>query len=136
VLEAIHARQYADAGFGHWETNAAGEHRWVRDEATPERVAARAGWVPNPRAPETFDYLLDSDYGSLDIVPTISGTYEELAARATNLKRGRQRVLVEGVSDLLAALTVPRREKDAERVRQLRSVQRRGSRPGTPGRGS
>ena len=27
VLEAIHARQYEDAPFGHWETDAAGEHR-------------------------------------------------------------------------------------------------------------
>lgn len=46
--------------------------------STPENVAARANWTPNPQDPATFDYLLDSDFGSIDIVPTISGTYESL----------------------------------------------------------
>ena len=125
VLEAIHARQYEDAGFGHWETNAAGEHRWITDQATPENRAARANWSPNPRDPATFDYLLDSDFGSIDIVPVISGTYEQLAPRAASVRRSGHSVLVEAVSDLLATLTVARREKDADRVRQLRRIQRR-----------
>jgi hypothetical protein len=123
VLEAIHARQYENASFGHWEAMAAGGHRWVREEATPENVAARASWTPNPQDSTTFDYLLDSDFGSLDIVPTISGTYEELAPRAVKMQAGRNAILVEAVSDLLATLTVPRREKDADRVRQLRRIQ-------------
>jgi hypothetical protein len=125
VLEAIHARQYRDAAFGHWETNAAGEHRWITDEATPENVAARANWWPNPRDPATFDYLLDSDFGSIDIVPVIGGTYEHLASRAAIVRRGKHSVLLEALSDLLATLTVPRREKDADRVRELRCIQRR-----------
>ena len=123
VLEAIHARQYENASFGHWEAAAAGEHRWVREEATPENVAARASWTPNPHDSTTFDYLLDSDFGSIDIVPTISGTYDELTHRAVNVQTGRNSILVEAVSDLLATLTVPRREKDADRVRQLRRIQ-------------
>jgi hypothetical protein len=125
VLEAIHARQYEDAAFGHWETSADGEHRWVSEEATPERLAARAVWAPDPRDPSTFDYLLDSDLGSIDIVPVISGTYEELATRAARVRRGRHWVLVEAVSDLLATLTRPRREKDVDRVGELRRLQRR-----------
>ena len=123
VLEAIHARQYENASFGHWEATAAGEHRWVKEEATPENVAARASWRPNPRDSATFDYLLDSDFGSIDIVPTISGTYQELAPRAVKVKAGASSVLVEAVSDLLATLTVPRREKDDDRVHQLRRIQ-------------
>ena len=123
VLEAIHARQYENASFGHWEATTAGEHRWVREEATPENVAARASWAPNPQDSGTFDYLLDSDFGSIDIVPTISGTYEELAPRAVKMQKGRNAILVEAVSDLLATLTVPRRERDADRVRQLRRIQ-------------
>ncbi len=91
VLEAIHARQYENASFGHWEATAAGEHRWVKEEATPENVAARASWRPNPRDSATFDYLLDSDFGSIDIVPTISGTYQELAPRAVKVRRARAR---------------------------------------------
>jgi hypothetical protein len=114
VLGAIHARQYEDAGFGHWETNAAGEHRWVTDEATAENVAARANWSPDAADPATFDYLLDSDFGSIDIVPVIGGTYEELVARAATVRRGPRSVLVEAA----------RREKDADRVRELRRIQR------------
>jgi hypothetical protein len=125
ALEAIHARQYDDAPFGHWEATAAGEHRWVREEATVENLAARANWTPNPDDPATFDYLLDSDFGSIDIVPAISGTYEELAPRAVNVQRDGKSILVEAVSDLLATLTLPRREKDVDRVRQLRRIQRR-----------
>ena len=124
VLEAIHARQYENAPFGHWEATATGEHRWVREEATPENVAARASWTPNPHDSTTFDYLLDSDFGSIDIVPTISGTYEELAPRAVKMQTGRNSILVEAVSDLLTTPAVPRREKDADRVRQLRRIQR------------
>jgi len=123
VLEAIHARQYENASFGHWEATAAGEHRWVREEATPENVAERASWTPNPQDWTTFDYLLDSDFGSIDIVPMISGTYEELAPRAVKMQTGKNSILVEAVSALLATLTVPRREKDADRVRQLRRIQ-------------
>ena len=123
VLEAIHARQYENASFGHWEATAAGGHRWVREEATPENVAARANWTPNPQDSTTFDYLLDSDFGSIDIVPTISGTYEELAPRAVKMQTKRNAILVEAVSDLLATLTVPRHEKDADRVRELRRIQ-------------
>jgi hypothetical protein len=123
VLEAIRARQYADAPFGHWETEVAGEHRWVTDQPTPENLAARANWAPDPHEPATFDYLLDSDFGSIDIVPLISGTYQQLAPRAAIVRRGEHSVLVEAVSDLLATLTVPRREKDADRVRELRRIQ-------------
>lgn len=123
ALEAIHAHQYEDAAFGYWEATTAGEHRWVKEEATPENVAARASWAPNPQDPTTFDYLLDSDLGSIDIVPTISGTYEELAPRAVKMQVSRDSILVEAVSDLLKTLTVPRREKDADRVRQLRRIQ-------------
>jgi hypothetical protein len=123
VLEAIHARQYENASFGRWEATAAGEHRWVREEATTENVAARANWTPNPHDSTTFDYLLDSDFGSIDIVPTISGTYEELAPRAVKMRTATNAILIEAVSDLLATLTVPRREKDADRVRQLRRIQ-------------
>lgn len=110
ALERINARQYEDAPFGHWETNADEEHRWITDDATPDRLEARANWTPNPNDPATFDYLLDSDHGSIDIVPAISGTYEELAPRAASMERGGHVILVEAVSDLLATLTVPRRE--------------------------
>lgn len=39
------------------------------------------------------------------------------------MQTGRNAILVEAVSDLLATLTVPRRQKDADRVPQLRRIQ-------------
>ena len=60
---------------------------------------------------------------AIDIVPLISGTYEQLAPRAASVRRGEHSVLVEAVSDLLTTLTVPRREKDADQVRELRRIQ-------------
>jgi hypothetical protein len=84
----------------------------------------RAGQLDaEPTGFDDIDYLLDSDFGSIDIVPTISGTYEELAPRAVKMQTGRNSILVEAVSDLLATLTLPRREKDTDRVRQLRRIQ-------------
>jgi hypothetical protein len=40
------------------------------------------------------------------------------------MQTGRNSILVEAVSDLLTTPAVPRREKDAGRVRQLRRIQR------------
>ena len=58
-------------------------------------------------------------------MPFVSGTYEELSVRAVRLDVEDEEVWVESVADLLATLTVPRREKDRDRVRQLRDIQRR-----------
>jgi hypothetical protein len=46
------------------------------------------------------------------------------APRAITLQMGTMSILVEAVSDLLATLTLPRREKDVDRVRRLRRIQR------------
>jgi hypothetical protein len=125
VLEIIEARQNPDGKFGQWEIEADGERRWVEREPTPQDIAARAAWQPDPADPESFDYLLQSKYGAIDIVPEVSGSYEELVERAVALSVNGQKVWVEAISDLLATLTVPRREKDRDRVRQLRAIQRR-----------
>jgi len=124
VLEAIDARQDPDAPFGDWETDADGEQRWVQRDATPEDVASRATWKPDPTNPASFDHLLQSRYGAIDIVPEVSGTFEELVPSAVAVERDGQRVWVEAIHDLLATITVPRREKDRDRVQQLRALQR------------
>ena len=126
VLELIEARQDPDAPFGQWETTSEGEQRWVRREPTPKDRTARAAWQPDPTDLASFDYLLQSRYGAIDIVPAISATYEELMPRAVEIEVDSRSVLVEAIQDLLATLTVPRREKDRDRVQQLREIQRRG----------
>jgi hypothetical protein len=72
--------------------------------------------------------LLQSRYGAIDIVPSVSGTFEELLPHAVVLDVDGQRVWVEAVHDLLATITVPRRAKDRDRIQQLRAIQRTGAR--------
>jgi hypothetical protein len=124
VLKIIDARQDPDGKFGQWEIEADGERRWVERAPTPQDFAARSAWQPDPADPESFDYLLQSKYGAIDIVPEVSGSYEELIGRAVMLSVKGQKVWVEAIDDLLATLTVPRREKDRDRVQQLRAIQR------------
>jgi hypothetical protein len=124
VLGIIEARQDADAAFGQWEIGDGGERRWVQREPTQQDIAARAAWQPDPADPASFDHLLQSKYGAIDIVPEVSGTYEELMPHAVELKVDGQSVFVEAIHDLLATITVPRREKDRDRVQQLRAIQR------------
>ena len=124
VLESVEARQDPRAPFGHWEHGDDGEQHWVETAATPEAVSARASWRPDPADPSSFDHLLQSKHGALDVVPEVSGTYDELISRAVRLDNDGVSIWVESVDDLLATLTVPRRAKDRERVERLRAIQR------------
>jgi predicted nucleotidyltransferase len=124
VLEIIEARQAPDLPFGRWEMGADGEYGWVQREPTPEDIAARVAWRPDPTDPASFDYRLQSKFGAIDILPEVSGTFEELLPRAAEVKVDAGTVLVEAIHDLLARMTVPRREKDRDRVQQLREIQR------------
>lgn len=56
----------------------------------------------------------------------MSGTFEELFPHAVMLDVDGQQVWVEAIHDLLATLTVPRREKDRDRIQQLRALDRKG----------
>lgn len=123
VLESIEARQDPRAPFGHWEHGEDGEQHWVETAQTPEAIAARANWRPNAADPASFDYLLQSRHGALDVVPEVSGTYDDLIPRAVPVTIDGLRVWVESIPDLLA-LSVPRRVKDRDRVEQLRALQR------------
>jgi hypothetical protein len=110
--------------FGRWET-IDGEHTWVAFEPTDADREARTRWRPDPAVRESFDHLLRTSHGALDVVPTIAGTFDELRARAVAVGGAGGRVTwVESIAYQLATLTVPRREKDADRVRDLRALQR------------
>lgn len=130
VLELIDARRDPDAGVDQWELGDDGERHWVTRERTP----ADELWQLDPADPASFDHLLDSVHGSIDIVPEVSGTFEELGPRAVEVEAHGERVRVESIADLLATITVPRRQKDAERVRRLRELQRQAIVSRTTGR--
>ena len=124
VLERIAARQDPNGPFGDWHLGTDGEQHWIEREPTPEDIAARASWIPDPADPASFDHLLESEFGAIDIVPTVSGTYEELVHQSVLVVVDGQHVRVESIADLLTTLTVPRREKDRSRVELLRAIQR------------
>ncbi|MBX3638458.1 MAG: hypothetical protein KF683_24055 [Rubrivivax sp.] len=112
---------------GSWERAADGEWTWHRRPATPAERESLRSWQPRPADPASFDQLLFTRLGNLDIVPVIAGEHATLAARASAVAHHGVTVLVAHVDDLLAALTVPRRAKDVERVRYLRRLQREGA---------
>jgi hypothetical protein len=124
VIESVEARQDPHAPFGHWQRGEDGEQRWVETAATPGAVAERANWRPEPADPASFDHLLQSIHGALDVVPAVSGSYDDLIRRAVCLETNGVSVWVESIEDLLATLTVPRRARDRERVEELRAIQR------------
>ncbi len=130
ACEAIAARPDPDGPFGDWQTQSDGEKRWVAREPRPGEREARMRWQPDPLDPATFDELLVTRHGALDIVPTVSGPYAELIVRAIRVEAFGHPVDVESPEDLLEALTVPRRAKDRDRVLALRGLVRaRAERP-------
>jgi len=124
ALAAIEARPDPDGPFGDWQPQADEERRWVQREAKSGERDARSAWQPDPDDPTTIDALLQTRYGSLDIVPEITGTFEDLVRRASQVRRYGQEIWVEAIADQLATLTVPRRDKDRDRVRALRGLQK------------
>lgn len=124
VLETVEAA--IDGGEGRWEQQPNGEQTWIEQELTVrERSARAAAWRPDPDDVSTFDHLFRSCYGSFDVVPRVTGAYETLIQRALLIEMAGCRVWVAHVDDLLATLTIPRRQKDIARVHALRGVQRK-----------
>lgn len=89
------------------------------------RTSCTTTGTPDPANIATFDSLFRTHQGEMDIVPLISGTYEDLIRRARPLTvHGVADVSVTAVEGLLACFTVPRRTKHPIRVYVLRSIQR------------
>jgi hypothetical protein len=124
ALADLDARQYPDEPFGRWTTADDGERRWVTFEPTEADRQAREAWRPDPGDLDSFDHLLWTRLGTLDVVPEVAGRYDDLGERAVTVEVDGLEVAVESIGDQLATLTVPRREKDRQRVTELRAIQR------------
>jgi hypothetical protein len=118
ILEEIEA---TPESLGHWETKPDGEKKWVEEEVTPEVLAS---WQPDLDDVTTFDHLFFTRLGNFDVVPEIAGDYEVLRQGAVRTNAFGYEVWIAHVDDVLAKLTVPRREKDVARVQELRRIQR------------
>ncbi len=124
ALASIEARPDQDGPFGDWRIGPDGERHWVQREPQPGERERRMAWAPDPEEPSTFDELLETRLGALDLVPEISGRYDELAPRAERVEAFGQLIAVASIADQLATLTVARRAKDRSRVAALRQRQR------------
>jgi hypothetical protein len=124
ALEELGADLDPEEPFGGWESADDAERRWLLFEPTDADRKAREGWRPRPEDPASFDHLVRTRFGALDVVPEIAGTYGELRRRASLIQLNGLPVWIESIEDQLATLTVPRRPKDADRVQALRAIQR------------
>jgi hypothetical protein len=109
LLHEVEARQGED--FGQWEIQPDGERKWVSLEPTQEDLVARENWVPNPEDLNSMDSLFHTCLGNLDIVPNLTGDYNELMQRAKPMEIHGQAVWVAHIDELQANLTIPRRKK-------------------------
>lgn len=114
---------------GRWEVQPNGERKWISRKATEKDRLERGAWLPDPDDLSTLDHLFHTRYGNFDVVPELTGDYETLMKRAIRMNAHGREVWTAHVDELLAALTIPRREKDVSRVRQLREIQRQLSGP-------
>jgi hypothetical protein len=69
-------------------------------------------------------YGVELVLGDFDVVPTLAGDFEMLSKSAVQRTAFGVQVQVAHVDEVLARLTVPRRQKDIHRVHMLREVQR------------
>lgn len=107
--------------FGGWTEIGNGEKKWIPRPTTEEELT---GWMPDVQDISSFDHAYVTRLGNLDVVPEIAGSYEVLLRRASSRTWNGFEVRLAHVDDLLARLTVPRREKDGPRVAALREIQR------------
>jgi len=119
ALEEMEARPLGP--FGAWTTLPTGEKKWVPRETSDRELA---DWKPDIEDTSSLDHLYVTRFGNFDVVPELVGTYDHLKERAALRTLHGFELQVAHVDDLLARLTIPRREKDRNRVAALRRVQR------------
>lgn len=107
---------------GEWRRDSRHEWRWHAFEVSQAQDKHHKQ-VLNYKDFRTFDRVFATRYGRLDIVPEIAGTYPDLIQRSQLKKVTHLAVPIVSLEDLLATLTVPRRTKDVELVKQLRHLQ-------------
>jgi hypothetical protein len=107
--------------FGEWHLLETGEWKWSEAPTTEQELA---DWTPDSGDLRSLDHLFGTRLGNLDVVPEIAGSYDALRPRALNRSWHGCNVWVAHLDEILARLTVPRREKDRDRVHALRKIQR------------
>ena len=120
VLAEIEGRPLGP--FGEWRLLENREWKWIAHATTDQELA---DWRPDARDACTLDHLFGTCLGNFDVVPEIAGRYEALRPRAVLRSWCSCNVRVAHIDELLARISIPRREKDRDRVEALRDIQRR-----------
>ena len=107
--------------FGEWRLLESGEWKWIARPTTEQELA---DWRPDSRDTRTLDHLFGTCLGNFDVMPEVAGTYEVLRPRAVMRSWQGCNIWVAHIDELLARITIPRREKDCNRVAALREIQR------------
>lgn len=110
--------------FGEWRLLENSEWKWIARATTEQELA---DWKPDARDARTLDHLFGTCLGNFDVVPEIAGRYEALRPRAVMRSWCSCNVRVAHIDELLARISIPRREKDRDRVGALREIQRRSA---------
>jgi hypothetical protein len=108
--------------FGEWRLLESREWKWIARPTTEQELA---DWTPHARDVQTLDHLFGTRFGNFDVMPVVAGTFDILRPRAVMRSCQGCNVLVAHIDELLARITIPRRDKDRDRVATLREIQRR-----------
>lgn len=105
-----------------WGKDEEGNRKRIITEKDPTAVARK--WSPQTNDILSFDHLVYTKHGNFDVVPDMTGTYEQLKETAVKMTCCGHTIWVSSIGDILNGMTMPRRPKDETRVKQLRSIQR------------
>lgn len=107
--------------FGRWVVKPDGEKKWVEEKFSQEKLDK---WQPDINDITSLDHLFYTKYGDFDVVPELAGEFTSLSQNAMDMELFGCQVWIAHVDELLAKLTLPRREKDIPQVQALREIQR------------
>jgi hypothetical protein len=98
------------------------------DPAWPFSQEECERWTPRPATVDNLDHLFETTLGPFDVVPSRSGTYDELRRGARRASWRGGKVLVADPADLVAQLRLGK-AKHAARQPQLEAVLAAGRTP-------
>ncbi len=123
LVDALREMEAKPLGpIGDWTVLESGEKKWIPRPTTEQDLAE---WMPDVESLWSLDHLYVTRFGNFDVVPEIGGAYDTLRGRACVRSCEGFDVWLAHIDEVLARLTVPRREKDIPRVAALREIQRR-----------
>jgi hypothetical protein len=99
---------------------------WVPEWAGSLSAEQCDNWAPSPATAAQLDHLLITRLGLLDVVPCLTGSYDELLPYADLYQLGQVKVRIASVYDLLVKCRTGSRRKEERRRAELVKLAHRG----------